>query len=82
MVLGLCNITNATPDKANNKPSIFAIFNFSSICTLDAIKAVNVGVKDMINVASDRKFARGKAGYEQYGAVLLNSKVVAKFTRI
>jgi hypothetical protein len=33
------------------------------------------------NVGSVSKLARSKVGYEEFGAVLLNSKVVAKFTK-
>ena len=74
----------AVSDSKNNKPILF------SRRKLDGIQAVDTTVDtskeravidtgNMINVATNRKFSKGKAGFQEYGAVMLNNKVVAKY---
>jgi hypothetical protein len=76
----------AVSDSKNNKPVLFARRKLAPIAasdtTVDSSKErAVIDTGNMINVGSNRKFARGKAGFEEYGAVLLNSKVVAKFSK-
>lgn len=76
----------AVSDAKANKPVLFARRLLDGIqapdTTVDTSKErAVIDTGNMINVASDRKFSKGKAGFEEYGAVLLNDKVIAKYVR-
>lgn len=76
----------ATSDAKANRPIVFSRRKLEAIATADtaidsAKERAVIDTGNMINVGTNRKFSKGKAGYEEYGAVLLNSKVVAKFVR-
>ena len=77
----------AVSDSKANKPVLFARRKLAAISTSDTSvdsskERVIIDTGNMINVAGDRKFSKGKAGFQEYGAVMLNDKVVAKFTRV
>jgi len=76
----------AVSDSAANKPVVFARRKLAGIeapdTTVDASKErAIIDTGNMIPDGVYRKFSKGKAGFQEYGAVLLNNKVVAKFTR-
>jgi len=77
----------AVSDAKQNKPLFFArrklapLADMSDSQVLEAKERVIIDTGNMKNVAGVNKYARGKAGYEQFGAVLINKYVVAKFTR-
>ena len=76
----------AVSDSKANKPVVFARRKLDPIADaadtrLVAKERAVIDTGNMINVGANRKFSRGKAGFEDYGAVLVNSKVIAKFTR-
>lgn len=77
----------AVSDAKANKPVLFARRRLDGIqandTTVDTSKErAIIDTGNMINVGTARKFSKGKAAFEEYGAVLLNDKVVAKFTRV
>jgi len=76
----------AVSDSQANKPVLFARRKTSDMAEMADTTAVNkerivIDQGNLINVASARKFSRSKTGFEEYGAVLINSKTIAKFTR-
>lgn len=76
----------AVSDSKNNKPVLVARRKLSLAADMADTTEVGqdriiIDTGNMKNVGSAVKYARGKAAYEHFGAVLLNSKVVAKFTR-
>lgn len=50
--------------------------------TITAKDRLVIDTGNMKNIGSTVKYAKGKAGYEEFGAVLRNAKTVAKFTRV
>lgn len=77
----------AIKDSRNKKPILFSRRKLDPIAdradtTLVAKERAIMDTGNMITTDDPkRKFARGKAGFEEYGAVLLNAKVVAKFDK-
>jgi len=76
----------AVSDSAQNKPGVFVRRKLAGIDDVEDTKLVGkeravISTGNMINVASNRKFSRGIAGFEEYSGTLVNSVVVAKFTR-
>lgn len=76
----------AVSDAKGNKPVVFARRKISPLAdmadtTIVAKERAIIDTGNMKNVGSTVKFARGKAGYEEYGAVLINKYTVAKFTK-
>jgi hypothetical protein len=76
----------AVADAKANKPVLFARRKTSDLATSADTTGVDkerivIDQGNLINVASARKFSRSKTGFQEYGAILINSKVVAKFTR-
>jgi len=75
----------ATSDAKKNRPVIVCRRMTEALASADTTSVgkerVVIDTGNMINVGSNRKFSRGKAGFEEYAAVLINSTVVAKFTR-
>lgn len=77
----------AVSDSKGKKPILFSRRKLAGITDVaDTKKApkerVVMDTGNVINVGADAKFARGKAGFQQYGEVLLNAKVCAKFTQV
>lgn len=76
----------AVADAQGNKPILVARRSLALAAdmadtTLVGQDRIVIDTGNSKNVGSIVKYARGKAGYEEFGAVLLNSKTVAKFTR-
>ena len=76
----------AVSDSMKNRPLLVSrrdlrILTDMGDTTLESQYRIVIDTGNMKNVGSVVKFARGKAGYEEFGAVLLNSKTVAKFTQ-
>jgi len=77
----------AVEDSAGKKPILFSrrkleIIGDVNDTTIVAKERAVIDTGNMISVDTPkRKFARGKAGFQEYGAVLLNAKVVAKFDK-
>lgn len=76
----------AVADSRGRKPILVARRSLSLAAdmadtTVVAKDRIIIDTGNMKNVGSTVTFARGKAGYQEFGAVLLNSKTVAKFTR-
>lgn len=76
----------AVSDAKDNRPVLFARRKLDPIgdamdTEIVAKERAVIDTGNMLNVGANRKFSRGKAGYQEYGAVLINSKTVAKFTR-
>lgn len=74
----------AISDSSQRKPIIFSRRKLAAIVApdtqIDATKErAIIDTGNMINVSTDRLFSKGKAGFQSYGAVLLNERVVAKF---
>lgn len=75
----------ATADAKKNRPVLVARRSLDILLdkadTTGAPKdRIIVDQGNKMNVGATVKLARGKAMYEEFGAVILNSKVVAKFT--
>lgn len=76
----------AVSDSKQNKPVLFARRKISDLAdmpdtTASGKERIIIDSGNLINVGTNRKLSRSKTGYEEYGAVLLNNAVVAKFTR-
>lgn len=76
----------AVSDSKANKPLLFARRKLDGIqaadTTVDTSKErAIIDTGNLIGVGAVRKFSKGKAGFQEYGCVLLNDNVVAKFTR-
>lgn len=76
----------AVADAKNNKPVLFSRrkldpLSDASDTEIVAKERAVIDTGNMINVGTNRKFSRGKAGFQEYGSVLINAKVVARFTR-
>lgn len=76
----------AVSDSKDNKPVLFARRKTETLAESTDTMAVAkerivIDQGNLINVGTARKFSRSKTGFEEYGAVLMNSKCVAKFTR-
>jgi hypothetical protein len=77
----------AVEDSAKKKPILFSRRKLDPIAgasdtTLVAKERAVIDTGNMITTDDPkRKFARGKAGYQEYGAVLLNAEVCAKFDK-
>jgi hypothetical protein len=76
----------AVSDSKNNKPLLFARRQLGiALDMADTQSApkdrIVIDTGNMKNVGGVNKYARGKAGYGQIGAVMINSKVVAKFSK-
>lgn len=76
----------AVSDAKDNKPVLFARRKTEALTDSMDTMGVNkerivIDQGNLIPVGSVRKFSRSKTGFGEYGAVLLNSKTVAKFTR-
>lgn len=76
----------AVSDAKGNRPVVFARRKISPLADMADTKVIAkeraiIDTGNMKNVGSTVKFARGKAGYEEYGAVLINKYTVAKFTK-
>lgn len=76
----------AVSDSKNNRPLLVARRQLSLATDMADTTAapkdrIIIDTGNMKNVGATVKFARGKAGYGQFGAVITNTKVVAKFTR-
>lgn len=76
----------AVSDSKANKPILFSRRKLDGIQAADtqvdsSKERAVIDTGNLINVAAARKFSKGKAGFQEYGAVLLNDKVVAKYTR-
>lgn len=76
----------AVSDAKGNRPILFARRQVDLAADLNGTQAVGkdrlvIDTGNMKNVGATVKFARGKAGYEQIGAVIVNTKVVAKFSQ-
>lgn len=77
----------AVSDAQGNKPVLVARRSLALAAdmadtTLVGQDRIVIDTGNMKNVGSIVKYARGKAGYEEFGAVIMNSKTVAKFTRV
>lgn len=76
----------AVSDAKGNKPVLFARRKIAPLADMSDTKVIAkeraiIDTGNIKNIGSTVKFARGKAGYEEYGAVLLNKYTIAKFTR-
>lgn len=76
----------AVKDAKGNKPVLVARRAVAQLADMADTTAVAkdrivIDTGNMKNIGATVKFARGKAGYEEVAMVLLNSKVVAKFTK-
>lgn len=76
----------AVSDSMKNRPLLVARRDLRILMdigdnTLEAQYRIIIDTGNIKNVGSVVKFARGKAGYEEFGAVLINAKTVAKFTK-
>ena len=77
----------AIEDSANRKPILFSrrkldVIDGASDTKVVAKERAVIDTGNMITTDEPkRKFAKGKAGFQEYGAVLLNAKVVAKFNK-
>jgi len=76
----------AVSDSKGNKPVVFARRKLAPLAdmadtTIIAKERAIIDTGNMKNIGSTVKFARGKAGYEEYGAVLINKYTIAKFTK-
>src|SRR6185295_12754347 len=76
----------AVSDSKGNRPMLVArrslsLANDMADTSMAPKDRIIIDTGNMKNVGAVVKFARGKAGYEEFGAVLINSKTVAKFTR-
>jgi len=77
----------AMSDSKGRRPVLFSRRKLDPIAdasdtTIVAKERAVIDTGNMIKVNTARKFARGKAGFEEFGAVLLNNNVVAKFNRV
>jgi len=75
----------AVSDSKGNLPILFSRRKTGSLAGMADTTAVSkerivLDGGNLINVASDRKLARSKVGFQEYGAVLMNAKVCAKFS--
>ncbi len=76
----------AVSDSKGNKPVLFArrkvsIAGDMADTTVVAKERLIFDTGNIKNIGATVKFARGKAGYEEYGAVLINKYTIAKFTK-
>jgi len=75
----------AVSDSAQNKPGVFVRRKLEGIDAPDtevvSKERAVITTGNIMNAGAVRKFARGTAGFEEYSATLVNSYVVAKFTR-
>jgi len=76
----------AVSDSKNNKPVLFARRKMDSgiaapDTTVVAKERIVIESGNLMNVGANRKFSKGIVGFEEYGMVMLNNAVVAKFTR-
>lgn len=76
----------AVADAKANKPVLFARRKTTPLASSMDTQAVDkerivIDQGNLINVSTARKFSRSKTGFQEYGAVLINAKTVAKFTR-
>jgi len=76
----------AISDSGRRKPILFArrkTNDLASMADTEAVAKERIMITNgnMINVAADRKFSQAIVGFQEFGAVLLNNNVVAKFTR-
>lgn len=76
----------AVSDAKGNKPVVFARRKIAPLADMADTQIVAkeraiIDTGNIKNVGSTVKFARGKAGYEEYGAVLINKYTIAKFTK-
>jgi len=76
----------AVSDSAQNKPGVFVRRKLVGIADAEDTKLVAkeravISTGNMMNAGAVRKFSKGIAGFEEYSSTLVNSYVVAKFTR-
>ena len=77
----------AVSDSAQNKPGVFVRRKLAGIADVeDTVVVANkeravISTGNMMNAGAVRKFSKGIAGFEEYSSTLVNSFVVAKFTR-
>jgi hypothetical protein len=77
----------AVSDSKANKPMVVSRRKIEPIADMAGTsmtrkERVIFDTGNIKNIGSSVKYARGKAGYEEFGAVLINKYVVAKFTRV
>lgn len=76
----------AVSDSAQNKPGVFVRRKLTGIADVEDTELINkeravISTGNMMNAGAVRKFSKGLAGFEEYSSTLVNSYVVAKFTR-
>jgi hypothetical protein len=76
----------AVSDAKGRKPILvarrsMAIVGGAADTTVVEKQRIVIDTGNIKNVGSTVKFAKGKSGYEEFGMVLMNSKVVAKFSK-
>lgn len=76
----------AVSDAKGNKPVLVARRSLALAADMGDTKAAGqdrivIDGGNRLPVGATPKFARSKVGYEEFGAVIMNSKTVAKFTR-